>query len=258
MDLTDEKLEDLVRGEGGCEVLDPETQTIVTDHRRLRNRLRAACYSQSPDPALAFRVHGAIREAMGESSEGTQPSRIRSFWPAAASAAAVLLVVLAARTLLFSPQSAPGGQNKVSQAILAHIHEEHSEFGRPSIPFRRREQFIRAIKAATGLTPVLPTSQLYPIRGGGAPIFFGEHAAAYVLGTPHGEVTVIVMRQKPDTLDFDHCWPVDGGQVRTWACGFKTDKMVARRIGGLTYCVVGRLTHSQLSSILEAIAASEQ
>ncbi|MFP4052444.1 MAG: hypothetical protein ACLFV7_01105 [Phycisphaerae bacterium] len=239
-------------------MLDPETQRIVTEHRTLRNRLRAACYSQSPDPGLVFRIHASIREAEGNSTEGIRPGRMRSFWPAVASAAAVLLVVFAARTLLVTPRPAPGGQAKVTQAVLAHIHEEHSELGRPSIPFLQREQFVREIKAATGLTPLVPDSDRFTIRGGGAPIFFGEHAAAYVLGTPHGEVTVVVMRREPRALNFDHCWPVADQDGRMWACGFQAEKMVARRIGELTYCAVGRLTHEQLSAVVETIAASEQ
>ena len=258
MDLSYEQLEDLVRAEGIPAMLDDGSRRRVTLHRVVRNRLRSACFSQRPAEGFSFRVHAAVREAMGSPLDAAPRRRVYTLWPAVISAAAVLLVVIVARPLLLSPPPGSAGQNKVTQAVLAHIHEEHSLYGRPSIPFTRREQFLREIKSTTGLTPVLPGQGRTEILGGGAPIFFGEHAAAYVLKTSDALVTVVVMRRPPDTLNFDHCWTIEDGDGRRWACGYKTEKMVARRIGDLTYCAIGRLTHQQLSDILDLISASAQ
>ncbi|MFW5732607.1 MAG: hypothetical protein ACOCZU_05290 [Planctomycetota bacterium] len=254
MSITDVELEELVEGEADVSEVDNDRiRMAVEGHRALRRRIREAFDSQRPGIGLFVRVQSAV------SAAGVNPPRehgeiVLRFprWGVVASAAAMVLLVLSAAYLLApEPKAAPvsAGQGKIAQAVLAHIHTETSSH--PTHPSSDWSDVRGYLAEQTGIRPRKISGSSLRLVGGSRTEFMGESAASYVFQTPEGPLTVVIMRTSPEKLNFDHCRPVDAG--RLWACGFRDSRMVAVRVGDLTYCAIGKFDHDRLSELLRPL-----
>jgi hypothetical protein len=251
MSITETKLEELVRGETDESELDDEdVASAVEGHRALQQRLQTAFNSVRPGIHTFVRIQSAVSSAGIQPPSDVRHTRPFPRWHVAVSAAAMVLVVLGAAMLLgpganppTEPGSAPG---KIAQAVLAHIHSETASH--PAHPSEDWTELRGYLAETTGIAPRRVSGSRLRLVGGSRTELFGESAASYVMQTPQGPVTVVVMRMHPDRLNFDHCREVDAR--RLWACGFREYRMVAVRVGKLTYCCIGKLDHDKLSQIL--------
>lgn len=86
------------------------------------------------------------------------------------------------------------------------------------------------------------------IRGCCLDHFKGEHVGSYVVDTPRGPISIIVMPQAPEALGMRG--KVEAGGKTYWTGAFAHNNMVAVRIGAYTYCAVGAVPHDLLTQIL--------
>ncbi len=254
MSMTDVQLEEFVEGEADISNVDSdEIRLAIEGHRALRRRLREAFETHRPGLGLFVRVQSAVSEA-GVCPPGGDHEIVLRFprWGIVASAAAMVLVVLSAAYMFApAPQAAPvsAGQGKIAQAVLAHIHKETSSH--PIHPSSDWSDVRGYLAEHTGIRPRRVSGSSLQLIGGSQTEFFGESAASYVFQTPEGPVTVVVMRAPPEKLNFDRCHRIDDS--RLWACGFRDSRMVALRVGDLTYCAIGKFDHDRLSELLRPL-----
>jgi hypothetical protein len=253
MSISDVELEDLVEGDVDiATVEDEQIRQAVEGHRAMRRRLGTAFHSTRPGLALFVRIQSAVTAAGVKPAAESPREQTLTLprWGIAVSAAAMVLVVLAA-AILFRPDNsrpvtAGSSPGKVAQAVLAHIHTETSSH--PAHPSDDWSDVRGYLAETTGIAPRLISGSRLQLVGGARTEFLGESAASYVLQTSRGPVTIVVMHAHPSRLNFDRCRQVDTGRV--WACGFRQSRMVAIRVGDLTYCAIGKFDHDRLSDLL--------
>ncbi len=253
MSITYVQLEELVEGEADTSEVDNDRiRMAVEGHRALRRRIRGAFESQRPGIGLFVRVQSTV-SAAGAASPREHGEVVLRFprWGVVASAAAMVLMVLSAVYLLAPDPQAPvsAGQGKIAQAVLAHIHTETSSH--PTHPSSDWSDVRGYLAEQTGIRPRKVSGSSLQLVGGSRTEFMGEAAASYVFQTPEGPLTVVVMRTSPEKLNFDHCRRIHAGQF--WACGFRDSRMVAVRVGDLTYCAIGKFDHDRLSELLRPL-----
>jgi len=78
--------------------------------------------------------------------------------------------------------------------------------------------------------------------------FKGQAVGSYVVDTPRGPISIIVVPQTPEDLGMTATFESGGKAFRSGA--FARNSMVAFRLGGYTYCAVGEVPNDLLTTIL--------
>jgi len=244
--LTDEQFEDIIQG-----VLpEPEhladcgrCRDLLAQKRAIANRLRSAFASVKADERLAKNIRAQLTvEAVPKRAQFVNRlSNIRLqkiAWPvvAAVIAAGILLSVY-----LMTPTSAMAALVKIHKHNLSAEHEFYSE----ADPEKLAEYF----KNKLGFSPSMPRpGQGLALRGCCVRHFRGQIVGSYVVETPEGVMSVVVVTDRPESLGmaqrFQH------GQHTFWKSSFAKCDMVSVRLGQLTYCAVGEVSHPYLTELL--------
>jgi anti-sigma factor RsiW len=244
--LTDEQLEDLVQGRAAepahlaeC----PACRDRLSAHRAVRDRLRAAMTSVRADEALAAR----IRRSIPERPAARRLRLPRIAW-ASLAAAAVLVAAISVLVYLTAPNSA--------QAELVRIHEANLS---TPVGFHASDdpaELAQYLKTELGFEPAAPRlGQGMAMRGCCVAHFKGGAVGSYVVKTPRGSLSIIVVPQTPAQLGMDHAFQAGGKAC--WSDTFATNNMVAVRLGDYTYCAVGEVPQETLTQILLALGLGE-
>jgi hypothetical protein len=151
--------------------------------------------------------------------------------------------------MLFAPSSAIAANAELAQIHRMNLDPDHVFFSE-SDPLKLANYF----KKNLGFHPLMPkTHQGLALRGCCVRHFRGKETGSYVVDTPDGIISIIVV---PDTLS-DLCMK-NGFAKNGFQFGkskFATNNMVSVRIGNYTYCAVGEVSDEYLTGVLVALLA---
>ncbi|MDK1032182.1 MAG: hypothetical protein QGD94_09260 [Planctomycetia bacterium] len=252
--FTDEELEQIVQGEmlepahlAECEMC----RGRVADATALRERLRSAFAPVSAGEGLAARVRTELSRKSVVAAKGPRIlSRLPVWaWPAAAAAAVILVFSLV--FYLAEPSSV-----LAAQAALVEIHNHnlspHGEFYSEAEPEKLAEYF----KDKLGFVPTLPRlGKGMSLRGCCVVHFREQPVGSYVVSTPKGVISVIVVSDRPDTLGKTRKFTRNGHTF--WASSFAKCNMVIARLNDYSYCAVGEVPHDMLTQLLGQLLPGE-
>lgn len=259
--LTDEQFEDILRGaDTGLEHLRqcPPCQNRLDEKRAIARKLQKAFRSVRPGPALENRIRlqlasgtAARKAAQSARYAGSRSLRHR-IWPALAAAAAILVIAIPLSLYFGAPSQA-----QAAQAQLVRIHEHNlspnHEFFQESEPQKLAAYF----KDKLGFNPRLPTpGRGLALRGCCVRHFRGSIVGSYVVDTPAGVMSIVVVTDTPESLGITGKFA--RGPYTYWKSSFAKCDMVSVRIGGYTYCAVGEISHEYLTELLTRLLPGER
>ncbi|MCE5326838.1 MAG: hypothetical protein LLG01_10510 [Planctomycetaceae bacterium] len=226
--------------------------------RALRERLRTAYEGVRAPAELAARIRrqtvGMSQQHAGQALPLTKPRRhavrFPRVWRYASLAAAAIVLVAAGLVMQLWPAGATAAQIE-----LAQIHQQNvaaMAAGGSNMLCGDMSAMRAFVKARTGCSP------LTPCCGAGTNVecccvqkFRGRPVGCFVLKTPKGPVSLVVVPDKVDTLGMTTSIQVDGHAARgSSAAG---SNMLACGVGGYTYCAVGNVDHSQLADVMAQV-----
>jgi hypothetical protein len=249
--LTDEQFEDIIQGvrpEPGhlseCE----RCRVHLVEQKAVAARLRSAFASVEPDEKLSEKIRARL------ANEAETPKLIvfvkrlrasnvrRAGWPAAAAAViaiAVLLGVYFARPS--SVMAAEAELVRIHEHNLSSNHEFHSEAD--------PEKLAAYFKEKLGFSPSMPrVGQGLSLRGCCVRHFRGQVVGSYVVDTPEGVMSVVVVTDRPESLGMGEKFRF--GEYTFWKSSFAKCDMVTVGLGDYSYCAVGEISHEYLTSLL--------
>jgi hypothetical protein len=256
--LTEEQLEDVLQGSipepehvGNCRVC----RERLIEQAALRERLTSAFASVRAGDALRERIGRDLRlaasPAESKSGDAGRGRWSRWAWPLAAVAAAAVVVFALAGIYI-----ATGEDASAAQAELVRIHQ-HNLSSEPSTHFYTDadpENVSHYLKTQLGFQPALPRlGQGMSLRGCCLAHFRGQMVGSYVVNTPKGTISIIVVTDPPETLGMSRAFEHD--RQTFWVGSFAKSHMVAVKFGQFTYCAVGETSASydMLTDILSRL-----
>lgn len=257
--LTDEELESLVRGEAAepahlaaC----ADCRARLAEHRALAARLRSVFDSVHAGETLAERIRQQVVAAAAQPVRhpSAHPARRspmhplrRAMWASMAAAAAVLILAVPVILHLTAANSVVAAS---AELVRIHTHNlsAHGAMVADADPARLAEH----LKTQLGFQPAAPRlGQGMAMRGCCVAHFKGEAVGSYVVETPVGPLSIIVVPQMPEALGMK-VLPQAGGRA-VWADSFAMNNMAAVRLGDYTYCAVGQVPRETLVRILAGL-----
>jgi hypothetical protein len=261
--LTDEQFEDIMQSENidlthlkQCQ----DCQNRLAEKQAVAVRLRSAFKPVKADADLVNRIRSQIKQSCEtedtiESIEHTWMVRMQhKLWPALA-AAATILVILVPLSLYFGTPPAA----RAAQAELVKIHNNNlspdHEFYSEADPEKLAEYF----KSELVFSPAFPcTGHGMAIRGCCIAHFRGQIVGSYVVDTPRGVISIIVVTDTPKSIGMNRMTKrIIGGQT-CWKASFALCNMVTVRLGDYSYCAVGETSHKHLQELLNRLLPETQ
>lgn len=261
--LTEEQFEGILQGEGQEVDLTHlkqcrDCRNRLNEKRAIAARLRSAFNSVKAGPALADQIRSRLNTVAGPAmtvrpiQQNRADHPLRRLWPAFASAAAVL-VLLVPLSLYFGAPSAA----EAAQAELVRIHKENLAPDHKFVSEAEPEKLAEYFKDKLGFNPRLPEpGHGMALRGCCVRHFRGRIVGSYVVDTPQGVMSVVVVTDKPESLGRSSRFAK--GQQTYWKSSFARCEMVSVRIGDYTYCAVGEISHEYLTELLGRLVAEGQ
>ncbi|NIA22234.1 MAG: hypothetical protein GWP05_09805 [Anaerolineaceae bacterium] len=256
--LTEEQIDRLMAGHGPepshlAECV--ECWAALDGRRAMRQRLQGALASVRPPAGLAARLRRqSIASAPGAPARSNRPGlgrrRFSRVWTALAAAALLFLAVtLGLRLLEANPaQAAADALVKIHQANLLGQDGLYAE----SDPAK----LARYLESKLGFAPLAPGARVgVKIRGGILCRFQDKPGASYVLDTPQGPVSIIVLSELLGCLG-DHDGPTcaAGG---TCTCRSGQCNIAKVELGGRSYIAVGEQPAAYLAELLASLSDSD-
>jgi len=276
MHLTDEQFEDVLAGGARPEHLGqcPACRDRLEELQALRGRLKSAFAPIHASEGLARRVREKLASAAQRSPQlpvvhaasapaaEVKPAKVRDparrarrirrlEWSALAAGAAVALSIGVA-LYLHPPETA-----SAAPAELVSLHQHnlspHRQFFTDADPAKLAEY----LKTQVGFTPAVPKLGAgMSMRGCCVAHFRGQAVGSYVVETPKGFISIIVVRQQPQSLGMKRQFEHNGSAY--WSDSFEQANLVALRLGDYTYCAVGQVPHDLLAELLGQLALDGQ
>ena len=240
--LTDEQFEDIMQGsDADLAHLDQcqDCRERLAEKQAIAARLRSAFVSVEADAGLADRIRGQVSRNNVESIRHTWASRLHhKVWPGLAAAAAIFIVMVPLSFYVMTPSAA-----KAAQAELVMIHQQnlgsHREFYSDADPEKLAEYF----KEKLGFSPAFPcTGQGLEIRGCCVAHFKGRIVGSYVVDTPRGIISVIVVGDTPKEMGMTRMPEKKGNEQNLWKSSYAQRNMVAVRLSDYSYCAIGEIS----------------
>ncbi len=260
--LTDEQFEDIMQGEDidlthlkQCQ----DCQNRLAEKQAVAVRLRSAFNSIKTNSDLVNQVRNQIkqsRDTIGtiESTDHVWTVSLKhKLWPVLA--AATIIVILVPLSLYFGTPPAA----RAAQAELVKIHNHNlspdQEFYSEAEPEKLAEYF----KNELGFSPAFPcTGHGMAIRGCCTTHFRGQIVGSYVVDTPRGVISIIVVTDTPKSIGMNRMAKrIIGGQT-CWKASFARCNMVTVRVGDYSYCAVGETSHKHLQELLNRLLPDMQ
>ena len=254
--LSNEQFEDILQGavsEGDhlarCELCKAQ----LAERRAMRSRLRSAFATVHVSAGLLERIRSkAQRSTMVREQAGILPAKGKIFqfsrWaiPLAAMAAMFLIGV---PTIIFFTRSQPASAATAELfQVYQHSLSPHTELYSDADPASLAE----FLKNKLGFKPAFPRLGAgMSIRGCCVTHFRNKLVGSYVVDTPRGVISVIVVPESPESLGMKDT--LRRGEHLYMAGSFAKCNMVALELGGYTYCAVGEVPRELLANLLEKL-----
>jgi hypothetical protein len=256
--LTDEQLEGIMLGEssGLAHLAEcAECKERLAEKEAMANRLRSAFTNVKAGQELAEKIRRRlnVHSTAPDSAASGHLLSIRSHrrrWLAIGSAAAALIIAVPIIFYLATPSPA-----LAARAELVQIHEDNvfgrhgpHEFHSEADPDKLAQYF----KEKLGFTPYMPApSRGMALRGCCVRHFRGQIAGSYVVDTPDGVMSVVVVTDTPESFGNSGRFEQDGYVF--WKSSFAKCDMVTVRLGDYSYCAVGETSHEYLTELLSQL-----
>ena len=256
--LTEEQFDDILQGSlpepehiSRCELC----KRILEEKKAVINRLRSAFVSISPDENLVKGIRKKLISPVKgiEEKEHKHHLWIFSFkaivWQAAA---AVIIIAVVLGIYMVGPQpvmAAPAELVKIHQNNLSDNHGFYSE----SDP----EKLAEYLKDELGFSPSLPElGRGMALRGCCVKHFRGQVAGSYVVDTPEGIISIVIVTDEPNSLEMKSKFEQQGHIF--YKDSFAKCNMVTTRLGNYSYCAVGQVSHEYLTELLNQLISNTQ
>jgi len=250
--LTDEQFEDIIKG---IDVVPshleqcPDCSDRLAEKRALAARLNSAFASIKPDANLAARIRDQLDLAEVPQEHGEPMGILRKLWPVLATAAAIMIVAVPLSLYFAAPSAADAAQEELA-SIHKHNIKQVNEFYAEADPEKLAEYF----KDKLGFSPALPCiGKGMEMLGCCMAHFKGRVVGSYVVDTPKGTISVIVVTDTPKKIGMNRMAPKAGDRQRFWKGSFARCKMVTVRLGDYSYSAVGEISHNQLKDLLNRL-----
>jgi len=250
--LTKEQLEDILQGY----TAEPEhlaqcaqCRARLAEQKALAARLKSALNSVQPPADLIQKIRSQTTAGSSGSSPAPRILRfrdLRTTWKTALSAVAAIVILAPVLILYLKPTPAHA-------AALVQIHQhnlsETNDFFSASDPNKLAAYF----KEKLGFDPMLPQLEHgLQLRGCCVRHFQGDIVGSYVVDTPEGIISVIVVSDLPQDLGMNKQSEA-GSPYVFWTGHFARCHIVSTRIKNYTYCAVGQMTDSHLRNLLSRL-----
>ena len=256
--LTNEQFEDIMQGRNmdlahlnECQ----DCRDLLAEKQAIAARLRSTFASVKAGKGLADRVRCQINRnsettETAKSIQHTWTTRLHhKIWTALTAAAAILIALVPLSMYVSVPSTATA-----AQAELVMIHQQnlgpHREFYNDTKPEKLAEYF----KDKLGFTPAFPcTGQGMAIRGCCVAHFKGQIVGSYVVDTPKGVISIIVVTDTPRQMGMSHMPEKTGYEQSLWKSSYAQSNMVTVRLGDYSYCAIGEISkipHKYLKDLL--------
>ncbi len=256
--ITDEQFEDILQGmETGLAHLRQcqDCRDRLAEKKAIAERLRSAFGSVHASPELADRIYQKLNTTTtavtsDKSVKHVSPGRHRrQLWPALAAAAAIMIVLVPLSLYFAAPSTA-----KAAQAELVGIHQENLGPDREFFSDAEPEKLAQYFKSELGFSPALPcTGQGMAIRGCCVAHFRERIAGSYVVDTPQGVISVIVVTDTPRSMGMSRVPERTRSGQTCWKASFARCSMVTIRLGDYSYCAVGEISHKYLLELVSRL-----
>ena len=251
--LTEEQFEDIIQGNlpepehiSECE----ECRRSLEEKMALKKRLHTAFATVKPKKELVKNVRAQLGSSVKEREEvrHVKLSRVVPFktiaWPAAA---AILVIAAILGIYIIGPKSAiaaPAELVKIHQSNLSDNHEFYNE----SDP----EKLAKYFKEELGFSPTLPVpGQGMALRGCCVRHFRGQIAGSYVINTPEGIISIVIVTDEPDSMGMQSKFEQNGKVF--YKATYAMCNMVITRLGNYSYCAIGGVSHKYLTELLSKL-----
>ncbi len=254
--LTDEQLEQVMGGYesepdhlSGCQLC----QGRLAEMRGLAGRLGIAFESIKPGEGLLESIR---TEIAGETGVSRNIFDLRAHWRGWATAISAVAAMMTLAPLLMMQISYQPAAAIERKAELACIHGENisgdHEFHSEAEP----EKLASYFKEKLGFDLHVPKNgQGLKLRGCCVRHFQGDVVGSYVVDTPEGVISIVVVTDKAKSLGIEGKFTRDGHTY--WKSSFAKCDMVSVRIGDYTYCAVGEISHEYLTELLSRLIPEE-
>jgi len=234
--LNDEQLEDVLAGlvEEPAHLAECAACRVRLDEqRRVQAAVRRSFGSLRANGALADRVRAAL------DGPPARVIRLRRLIPLAAAA----VLTIAAGVTIWALRSEP------LRAGLVDIHCEHLSEGHEFHTDADPAKLTAYMTDRLGFAPAMPKlGQGMSLRGCCFAHFRDRPVGSYVVDTPRGPISVIVVSETPETIGITETLQLRG---RNYGVGsFARCTMATVRLGDYTYCAVGEVPAEMLADLL--------
>jgi hypothetical protein len=255
MHLNDEQFENALE-EPGREAEEhlaqcAECRQRLEELRAIQGRLQSAFSAVTAPPALALRIRAAAHEATrpAEHAAGRRmvifPLRRVGMFLAAA--AAILLVAVPLAIVLTSAPSAQAAQEQLVQIHRMNLADGHDFFSHDE-----PAELAGYFKDKLGFVPAMPVlNQGMAIRGCCVAHFRQKIVGSYVVDTPHGVVSIIVVTDTPSSVGLTRVTRPAGKEM--WEGNLGMCNMAAVRMGDYTYTAVSEAPAASLAQLLDLL-----
>ncbi len=256
--LTEEQLEGIMLGESTrpthleqC----TECKERLAEKEVLAGRLRSAFINVKADQELAEQIRRRlnVHSTAPEFAASRHLLSIRSHWRgwlAIGSVAAALIIAVPIVFYLATPSPALAARAELVQIHEDNVYGRHGrhEFHSEADPDKLTQYF----RDKLGFTPYMPVpDQGMALRGCCVRHFRGQIAGSYVVDTPRGVMSVVVVTDLPESFGMGGRFEKDGYVF--WKSSFAKCDMVTVRLGDYSYCAVGEISHEYLTELLRRL-----
>ncbi len=224
----------------------------LAELKALRSRLHSAFTGIHASPQLLERIRRQVRREAVPVSPAVQraPSKtiVLSQWlmPLAA-AAAIILISIPAVLFFTATEPAMAGPAELYE-VYQHSLSPRTELYSDADP----AALAGFLKDELGFTPAVPQLGAgMSIRGCCVTHFRDKPVGSYVVDTPEGVISIIVVNDTPESLGMTES--LSRGEHTYLAGSFAMCNMVTATLNGYTYCAVGEVSKDRLADLLERL-----
>ena len=258
--LNDNQFEDILAGRADepAHVREcPACREKLAAHGAVRGRLRSAFDNVQAGDELRRRVQSSVKDSLATQQTAVAAPqarrlRLRPLWRPLAAAAVLLLAAIPLAIYLSQPPAATA-----SQEALAEIHRHNmSSHGEKFFTAGDPTALAAYFREKLGFHPAIPhLDEGMALRGCCVRHFRGKIVGSYVVDTPEGVISIVVVTDLPKSLGMQQRVRHGG---RTFGAGsFARCNMVTQRMGQYTYCAVGETPPALLADLLSRLVPAD-
>lgn len=246
--LTEEQFESILQGQTPpadhlqeCKICSNK----LAEKKAITDRLQSAFSDIQASDELAEQIKKRVSVRRQHSMSPFKVNQTKVFprWRYWAATAAVLMMVPLI-VMLSAPSQAMAAKAELVKIHNHNLNPDHTFFSE-SDPHALANYFKRNL----GFNPLMPQAgQGLALRGCCVKHFRGQETGSYVVDTPDGVMSIIVVSETLADLGMDERFEKKGYTFGKTT--FAENNMVSVRIGHYTYCAVGEVSCEYLTDLL--------